>query len=485
MPSKMCSSRGGVRLLGANIGGDLDVTGALLVSTRYGEYLWRQHKTIDPDCLKCLRHYFWRSVTPEADRTMTDTGRVEYLRQFCERVDALKRDLTQSVEARRSVMPEGYKVGEPRFKSLDISNALIGRHVKLRRRFRALGEVSLNSANIGGAVLVRGASFFEPDGVALSMDAVRIRKDLYIQHNDIGVEKEPFIAEGAVSMRGAKVSHRFVCSDAFFCVHRRSEDGVSTLRSSPMQEREVYALFAKRLHVGGDLMLNRAEEEGGNPAGMLNYFVSLENASIGGRLFIYCEPNVATNNQLPFLNLDFAEIKGSMNLTIMPASESCRVRLFSTSAGSIDIHDSDLDKVTWDLRGLKYNAVEKYEMCKCDAGKTKGIDAWIGKVLTTAIQPYDSFFSFLMKTGDEKGAWKVGIAKEDNITAAIKRDMVAALRAKSFEASAELLAYFIWRSLLKWQLDTGIDRSWRWATWRRSGSLVSLYSLAHLAGTAF
>jgi hypothetical protein len=37
---RKCVAVGGVRLLGAHIGGDLDATGALLISTRFGEYFW-------------------------------------------------------------------------------------------------------------------------------------------------------------------------------------------------------------------------------------------------------------------------------------------------------------------------------------------------------------------------------------------------------------------------------------------------------------
>lgn len=128
---RKCVAVGGIRLLGAHIGGDLDATGAFMVSTRYGEYFWGR-RTLDPDCVECLRELYGP-------------------------FDALKRDAKQSVEAIHRVMPlkqrqpptlEPYQVVESRFKALDVFNAVVGGNVRLRRRFRALGEVSLNSAQV-------------------------------------------------------------------------------------------------------------------------------------------------------------------------------------------------------------------------------------------------------------------------------------------------------------------------------------------------
>lgn len=441
-----CVAVGGIRLLGVNIGGDIDATGAFLVSTRYGKRVWSERETLEPIWHECLRKFHRRfdlsklcvQQTMEAMRNALQEAGCDGI--FIDAVSGTK-------EQPPTLLP--YEVSEPWFKSLDLSNAVIGRHVKLRRTFRAFGEVSLNSANIGGAVLVRGAFFFQPDGVALSMDAIKIEKDLYIQQDDdINEEyKNPSIAHGSVSMRGANILHRFVCSRAFFECSRSAEE-VSTLMLKPMREREAYALFAKRLHVGGDLMLNKAEEIAGDELGLLDSFVSLENASIGGRLFLCGKPSVAAARP-PFLNLAFADIKGSVELSIIPISESCHVSLRSTCAGSIDIEDSRLDKVKWDLTGLEYNAVESYN-----------VDNWIAKVLTTSIQPYDRFLSFLMKRGDEKGAWNVGIAKENKITSNIKREIWESLNEKKIGKAVAALLYFLWRFIIKRTVKYGYNPLW-------------------------
>lgn len=268
--------RGGIRLRHAQIGGDFIAKGAAVISRRYAQDVCLSS---EQQCIRCLK-----KLQGSIDQAIR--GGWEAVR---EKLECYKEK--QELHA--------YNPDELAVDAVHLHQAHIQGAVELTDGFLSIGEVSLNSAQVDGGVYCRGGRFLQHDGVALSIDAINVAGSVYL---DEYVERRPggdrpgvgFVAHGTVSMRGANIKHRLVIAKAVFVKGLPPTDkgSLHPHEDSILRERERYAFFAKRLQVAGDVFFNKDAESG---VGAYKQFdatgrICLENADIGGRLFLAARP---------------------------------------------------------------------------------------------------------------------------------------------------------------------------------------------------
>lgn len=435
--------RGGIRMRRAQIAGDFVAKQATVINRRYTQAICLPSPATCRLCLREIRTHLTRNNLDSA----TD-------------LRGLKTALNSGCRATLRE-PVVYNPDERAFEALHLYQAHIKGAVEFIDDFVAIGEVSLNSAVVDGGLFCRGGMFFQHDGVALSMDGAKVGGSVYLDryvgrgpadkpfrsHSEGGLATESlddgtFLCHGTVSMRGATIEHRLVITNASFFT-RPKPAGLS----DPLRERECYAFFAKRLRVGGDVFFNKNpnSRSGIDDNNLSVGPICLENAHIGGRLFLaaYAAPSVA-GSALPLLNLDFAQVAATAHLQIgSPKLDSAGRRdsliyLRSAQLGGFDISDCAHSNLRWDLDGLRYDLIEKVD--EVQAGSHAWIDVWTKRILrrhqpegelppstgapaeharlryTEALQPFDALMGFLREIGRDSAANRVGIAKEDQIT---------------------------------------------------------------------
>lgn len=100
----------------------------------------------------------------------------------------------------------------------------------LSQHFRATGRVLLRGVRLGGQLNCRGGSFANPNGVALGVESAEIDRSALLS--------DGFTAEGEVLLRGVRIGGQLVCTSGEFINH----DGA--------------ALTADNLSVAGDVLLD-------------------------------------------------------------------------------------------------------------------------------------------------------------------------------------------------------------------------------------
>ena len=148
----------------------------------------------------------------------------------------------------------------------------------MRNGFRAMGEVRLLGAKIGGNLSCVNGHFSDPNGNALSADGVKVGGTVFLANG--------FQATGEVRLLGAKIGRDFVCINGHF--------------NNPNGK----ALNADRVEVGGNVLLKDEFQATGE--------VCLLGAKIGGNL--ECDNSHFSNPNGKALNADRVDVKGSVFL---------------------------------------------------------------------------------------------------------------------------------------------------------------------------
>ena len=118
----------------------------------------------------------------------------------------------------------------PEGRALNADRMRVTGSVFLGDGFHASGEVRLPGAQVGGNLDCSGGRFEHSDGYALNADGMRIEGDLHLRHG--------FHATGEVRLLGAQVGGNFECNEGRF------------------EHPDRYALSADRMRVSGNVFLS-------------------------------------------------------------------------------------------------------------------------------------------------------------------------------------------------------------------------------------
>lgn len=293
--------------------------------------------------------------------------------------------------------------------------------------FLGVGEVTLNNCRTDGSILCSGSWFFhpgpkppptEPEGeraVALCLDAVDARLSIFLD--------EGFFAHGTVSLRGARTQQRLVCKKAMF---------VRAVTGSPAtDERDNYALFAKRVSVQGDVEIHGQKTSDSAIWGR----ISFENGTIGGSLRLCAQearPQSAEQQSTtlpPNINLQLLRIRANLKLILgspnyQSDEDSCTkgkgqrqtsqsIDLSFADIGVLSITVHDAQKTDWKLDGMEYRSID---FGKCTAAQRMNFDRWLSMLESQdAIQPYKPFIAYLKAAGLENHVSRACFCKEDHV----------------------------------------------------------------------
>jgi hypothetical protein len=155
-----------VSLLGAHIGGTLDLRGASL-SNPSGRALWANGLTVGHDML-CWEHF-------------TAVGEVQLRGARIEGLLSLR----------------GASLSNPSGRALWADRLTVGHNMVCGDGFTAAGEVRLSGARIGGQLDLGGASLSNPGGPALTADRMTIEEDM--------ICRDGFTAAGQIRLSSATI----------------------------------------------------------------------------------------------------------------------------------------------------------------------------------------------------------------------------------------------------------------------------------------
>jgi len=273
-------------------------------------------------------------------------------------------------------------------------------NVFLRDGFKAEGEVVLLGATIGGNVVCIKGHFINPDGMALHADGVSVEGSVFL--------REGFKAEGEVRLPGATIDGNLECDKGHF----NNPNGV--------------ALNAERAEVKGCVFLREDFTAKGE--------VRLLVATIGGNL--NCRKGHFTNPGRYALRADGAEVKGSVFLREGFKANGMVEMEYATIGGvfvwtgvasptkaALDLRSAQIDTLwvneeSWPekgnlfLDGLIYDKIDDDTLTVDATTRIK----WLrlqpsGKFWP---QPYEQLAEVLTRSGHEKDAKKVLIAKNED-----------------------------------------------------------------------
>ncbi len=160
-----------------------------------------------------------------------------------------------------------------------------------RNGFTAQGEVRLPAARIGGRLYLDGAKLSNPGGRALVASRLTVGQDMFCRDHGGPGHEQPFVAEGAVILAGARIGGHLAWDGA----QLRNDSGP--------------ALHADSLQVDQDMLMRSGfTATGGGEDGA----VRLAGAHIGGNLD--CDGATLRNDSGPALYADHLQVDQSMLL---------------------------------------------------------------------------------------------------------------------------------------------------------------------------
>ena len=160
-----------------------------------------------------------------------------------------------------------------------------------RNGFKAEGELRLPGALVGGRLYLDGAKLSNPGGRALVASRLSVGQDMYCRRQKVSGDEQPFRAEGAVILAGARIGGHLECGQA----ELRNDAGP--------------ALQASGLQVDQDMLLQGLTAVGAGDGGA----VDLTGARIGGSL--ECSGAAVHNASGPGLRAYRLQVDGDMVLT--------------------------------------------------------------------------------------------------------------------------------------------------------------------------
>ncbi|MCH9019583.1 MAG: hypothetical protein IIA73_04375 [Proteobacteria bacterium] len=483
-------AKGGVRLLGAEIGGEFNCTGS-------------------------------RFENPKGIALNAERMRVRGTVFLNEKFHAEGEVRLDSAEVGGELVCNGGRFENPGRTALWADGARVQGSVFLRDRFAAEGEVRLVGSEVGGNLECTGGTFKNSDGDALSFDVARVRGNVFLRNvvakgvvrllraevgGILGCEGGRFenaggnalradgariggefllrnvVAKGVVRLLGAEVGGNLDCNGAKFDNpggNALSADG-ARIRGDVLLRNGFVAKGVVRLPgavVGGDLACARGKFE--NPHGdalvanrarvrgtifLRNGFVAegavrLLGAEVGGD--IECTNGKFHDPEGDALDLGGAQVAGALHLHDFSERIAGRVSLRSAAVGELaDDANSWPEPGELALDGFTYNHL---------AGKAPRSAEqrlkWIARQSRDefSTQPYEQLAKVLRRMGLEHEARRVAIAKQQ------------ALRAR----------FPLWR--LPWSLFLDVTIGYGYRPWRAVLWLIGLWVIgwAYLHGIDF
>jgi len=350
---------GGVRLYATSVEGNLDLDGAIV--SAFGG------RALDG-----------RGVRISGSVLIRDGARVRGTTDFS------RASINSEFSCEGSVF-----IGSRGADALALEDARIGGAVFMRRGFRAVGRVYLLGGSIGASFDCDGGRFAARGGFGLQVEGVKVGHALLLRR-DLGPGARAFRAIGGVRLFGTSI------------------EGNLSMDGAILFGRRNCALDASGLKVGGSAQFIRGFRAAGS--------MHLPRASIGSHLDLRqasldCPGRVA-------LHLGGARVGGSALLR-----DGLQVR------GEIDLRDASISRLEDDtqawpdggglkLDGLIYNIIDpldadtRLRWLQLQDQPTRTPQAAAAR-RTFLPQPYEQLIQTMRRTGHDRDARKVAIAKED------------------------------------------------------------------------
>jgi len=353
---KKFTAEGAVRLLGAQIGGDLDCSGGIFTNPG-GDALSAERARVTGNVF--LRDKFTaegevRLPGAQIDGDLDCSGGT-----FTNPAPPKSAEGTALTSDAAKVVGSGV--------TLNADGANVTGDVILRDKFTAEGEVRLIGAQIGGALGCSGGTFRNPGGDALSADRTRVAGSVFLN--------DKFTAEGAVRLLGAQIDGDLDCRGGTFKNPRTPENP------------DAKTLFADRARVTGSVFLmDKFTAEGE---------VRLLGAQIGGDLG-------CSGGAFSALNAETAVIKGNFFWRDVQNPAGARLNLTNASAGAIAHYPT-----SWPSKGKLFLDGFTYDRISEGPRDAKTLLEWLERLDEFALQPYQQLAKVLRETGDTRGARRV------------------------------------------------------------------------------
>jgi len=294
---------------------------------------------------------------------------------------------------------------------LSADDANVKGSVFLNDRFSAEGEVRLLGGQIGGNLDCRRGTFKNPRGDALSADGANVKGAVFLS--------DGFSAEGAVRLLGAQIGGSLTCSGGTFKNPRGdalSADGANVKGSvflgdgfsaegavrlpgariecdlacsgGAFKNPGKDALSADRANVKGDVFLSDGFSAEGT--------VLLLGAQIGGNLGF-------NGGRLSKVIAESAAISGTLFWRGVEATEATGLNLTSASTGSLVD-----DEKSWPIKGNLFLDGFVYGHISGNSPRdAKTRLRWLERQEPFTPKPYRQLAKVLRETGDDSGARRV------------------------------------------------------------------------------
>jgi hypothetical protein len=403
------SATGEVRLLGAEVGGQLSCRGATL-SNAGGDALNADRATINGGVL--------------LDLGFSATGEVRLL----------------GAEVGGQLSCRGATLSNDDRYALSADGATIKGGVFLDQGFSAVGEVRLVGAEVGSQLSCRGATLSNAGGGALSADRATVKGEVFLDQG--------FSATGEVRLLGAEVSGQLNCRGATLSNtggDALSADGATvkggvfldqgfaavgvvrllgavvggqlSCRGATLSNNDGYALNADGATVKGDVVLDQGFSATGE--------IRLPGAEVGGQL--NCRGATLSNDGGYPLNAEGATVKGGVFLD-QGFSATGEICLFGADVGVLLWDDEHADGIL-DLReatarqladrwaqlikmGARLSGF-RYESFVEGTDDSLGLRlAWVRSSPDYSPHPYTQLAAVYRGSGHDDRARKVLIARE-------------------------------------------------------------------------
>jgi hypothetical protein len=259
--------------------------------------------------------------------------------------------------------------------ALSLTGARITGDVHLSGNFRAIGEVCLASADVGGSISLSSASIEHIGGMALHLQGAVVQGNVFLD--------DGFTSKGKVSLGHARVAGSIFCSGGEF------------LNSSE------HAISAENLRVSGSVMMGQ------------NFRSEGEVCLLGARIEhgLNCNAGQFNNPGKSALHMDHAHI-GRYFRTEGAAFDGALLLEAAHVDTLVDDHTAWPEKLVLD--GLTYDRIGSASTS--DAGLriqwlNRQVGAHLGKDFRT--QPWDQMIGTLRKMGLPEEARLVAIEKQN------------------------------------------------------------------------
>lgn len=417
-------ANGEVRLVGANIGGDLVCVGGHFskpdgsplnadgIQVRGGVFLRDKFKAKGEvrliganigGTLECDGAHF---SNPDGDALYAEgiqVGGSVFLRN--------------GFKAKGGVLLRGANIGRelgcgeahfsnPNGAALNAERIQVRESVFLRSRFE--GEVRLTNANIGNNLECDGAHFSNPDGDALHADAIMVGGCVFLRTQPETQETaQPFTAEGTVRLLAAKIANNLECDGAHFT---NSDDialgadgiqvGHSVFLRNGFEAKGVVRLPGAS--IGGDLECSGAHFSNGSSG---KEVLSANQIKVAGSVFFRDGFSV-----IGTVNLSTAWINGEFQWHGISDRDKCDL-LDLESAEARTLWD---EETSWPDKLALDNFVYKRLDRKSELDPQKRVTNWVRRSNSPEFlpQPYEQLANVLKEMGHTESARQVLIERE-------------------------------------------------------------------------